>query len=207
MATHSSVLAWRIPGMGEPGGLLSLGSHRVGHDWSDLAAAAAAKLILYLLFWNLLSSPIQSYFWTLKIWTILSFKKKIYLVVSCLSCSMWDLWFRLTDSLVVACGLSSLTRDWTCVPRIARWILNHWATGKVPPPLPFLKEINKLSLLEKFLGHSRTEQKVLSVPTWPQAPSMYSFLNYPHPGGQWSLCYNPWTYTDTSVSPRVHTSH
>ena len=42
MATHSSVLAWRIPGMGESGGLLSMGSHRVGHDWSDLAAAAAA---------------------------------------------------------------------------------------------------------------------------------------------------------------------
>ena len=42
MATHSSVLAWRIPGTLEPGGLPSLGSHRVGHDWSDLAAAAAA---------------------------------------------------------------------------------------------------------------------------------------------------------------------
>ena len=41
MATHSSVLAWRIPGTGEPGGLLSMGSPRVGHDWSDLAAAAA----------------------------------------------------------------------------------------------------------------------------------------------------------------------
>ena len=41
MATHSSVLAWRISGMGEPGGLLSMGSHRVGHDWSNLAAAAA----------------------------------------------------------------------------------------------------------------------------------------------------------------------
>ena len=40
MATHSSVLAWRIPGTGEPGGLLSMGSHRVGHDGSDLAAAA-----------------------------------------------------------------------------------------------------------------------------------------------------------------------
>ena len=40
--THSSVLAWRIPGMVEPGGLPSLGSHRVGHDWSHLAAAAAA---------------------------------------------------------------------------------------------------------------------------------------------------------------------
>ena len=42
MATHSSVLAWRIPGMAEPGGLPSMGLHRVGHDWSDLAAAAAA---------------------------------------------------------------------------------------------------------------------------------------------------------------------
>ena len=42
MATHSSVLAWRIPGTGEPGGLLSMGLHRVGHDWSDAAAAAAA---------------------------------------------------------------------------------------------------------------------------------------------------------------------
>ena len=42
MATHSSTHVWKIPGMGEPGGLLSMGSHRVGHDWSDLAAAAAA---------------------------------------------------------------------------------------------------------------------------------------------------------------------
>ena len=44
MATPSSVLAWRIPGAGEPGGLPSMGSHRVGHDWSDLAAAAAAAV-------------------------------------------------------------------------------------------------------------------------------------------------------------------
>ena len=42
MATHSSVLAWRIPGTGEPGGLPSMASHRVGHDLGDLAAAAAA---------------------------------------------------------------------------------------------------------------------------------------------------------------------
>ena len=41
MATHSSILAWRIPGTEEPSGLPSMGSHRVGHDWSDLAAAAA----------------------------------------------------------------------------------------------------------------------------------------------------------------------
>ena len=46
MATHSSVLAWRIPGAGEPGGLTSMRSHRVGHDWSDLAAAAADIIFL-----------------------------------------------------------------------------------------------------------------------------------------------------------------
>ena len=41
MSTHSSILAWRIPGMGEPGGLPSMGSHRVRHNGSDLAAAVA----------------------------------------------------------------------------------------------------------------------------------------------------------------------
>ena len=46
MATHSSVLAWRIPGTGEPGGLPSLGSHRVRHNWRDLAAAA---YVLYII--------------------------------------------------------------------------------------------------------------------------------------------------------------
>ena len=44
MAPHSSVLAWRIPGTGEPGGLPSMVSHRVGHNWSDLVAAAAAAV-------------------------------------------------------------------------------------------------------------------------------------------------------------------
>ena len=45
MATHSSILAWRIPGTADPGGLPSMGSHRVWHDWSDLATAAALILI------------------------------------------------------------------------------------------------------------------------------------------------------------------
>ena len=52
MATHSTVLAWRIPGTGEPGGLPSMGSHRVGHNWSTLAAAAAAELISGLPRWG-----------------------------------------------------------------------------------------------------------------------------------------------------------
>ena len=66
MATHSSDLAWRIPGTGKPGGLPSVGLHRVGHDWSDLAAAeaAAAYFLLKLLYSStLLGCPL--YFLTL----------------------------------------------------------------------------------------------------------------------------------------------
>ena len=49
MATHSKILAWRLPGTEEPGGLPSMGSHRVGHDWSNLAAAAAAAAYLFVI--------------------------------------------------------------------------------------------------------------------------------------------------------------
>ena len=52
MATHSSVLAWRIPGTEEPGGLPSQGSHRVGHDWSNLPAAAACCIMPLIIFLN-----------------------------------------------------------------------------------------------------------------------------------------------------------
>ena len=69
MATHSSVLAWRIPGTGKPGRLPSMGSHRVGHDWSDLAAAAAAQMK---------SNPFQK--WQ---WPFFAEKKKLVLKFMC----------------------------------------------------------------------------------------------------------------------------
>ena len=56
----SGILSWRIPGTEEPGGLLSMGSHRVRHDWSDLAAAAASRVLQYYalgLRWSHMSSP------------------------------------------------------------------------------------------------------------------------------------------------------
>ena len=62
MASHSSILAWRIPGMGEPGGLLSMGSHRVGHDWSDLAAAAAGLCNSYWVL-NVVCKYLQVLWW------------------------------------------------------------------------------------------------------------------------------------------------
>ena len=57
MATHSSILAWRIPGMAEPGGLLSMGSHRIRHDWSDLAAAAHTNKVML----KILQARLQQY--------------------------------------------------------------------------------------------------------------------------------------------------
>ena len=64
MATHSSSLAWRIPGTGEPGGLPSMGSHRVGHDWSDLAAAATWWGLhwIYRLLWVVYSFSLYWFF-------------------------------------------------------------------------------------------------------------------------------------------------
>ena len=62
MATHSSVLAWRIPGMGKTGGLPSMGSHRVSHDWSDLAAAEHI-LKVFIKFVTILLQFYVLFFW------------------------------------------------------------------------------------------------------------------------------------------------
>ena len=67
MATHSSLLAWRIPGTEEPGGLLSMGSHRVWHDWSDLGAAAGNIVYILRLKYDSLQfinhSPLGIFYW------------------------------------------------------------------------------------------------------------------------------------------------
>ena len=65
MATHSSVLAWRIPGTEEPGRRPSMGSHRVGNDWSDLAARFLLALKFYVLSYEL-AQPKQSSNWVLE---------------------------------------------------------------------------------------------------------------------------------------------
>ena len=63
MATHSSTLAWKIPWTEEPGRLQSMGSHRVGHDWSDLAAAAAAAKLTPLRICIVGSQPSEKRSW------------------------------------------------------------------------------------------------------------------------------------------------
>ena len=105
MATHSSVLAWRILGTREPAGLLSMGSHRVGHDWSNLAAAAAAEFYLNLgVTWSWLisfaqgnflvpsMSQIRAHFWSM-FWVLWKFSWKwdveIWMPSPCWRCLIW----------------------------------------------------------------------------------------------------------------------
>ena len=57
METHSSILAWRMPGTGEPGGLPSMGSHRIGHDWRDLAASAVVLFVIILSEFHFKATP------------------------------------------------------------------------------------------------------------------------------------------------------
>ena len=70
MAVHASVLAWRIPGTGEPGGLPSTGSHKVGHDWSNLAAVAAANIIFNILYYLILENTTLGINFMSSIWQI-----------------------------------------------------------------------------------------------------------------------------------------
>ena len=80
MATHTSVIAWRIPGMGEPGGLPSMGSHRVGHDWSDLAVS------IYHIFFH---SPVDRHLGCFHLWAIMNIHKFLcgWIVFSILLCT------------------------------------------------------------------------------------------------------------------------
>ena len=104
MATHSSILAWRIPGTGEPGGLPSMGSHRVGHNWSNVAAATAV------------AKSCSTLLWPHGLWP----SRLLY---------PWD--FPGKNTRVVCHFLpriSSGPKDWTHVSCIGRQILCHWAT-------------------------------------------------------------------------------
>ena len=118
MATHSSVLAWRIPGMGEPGGLLSMGSHRVGHDWSDLVAAAASIWVfsesVSSHFSKAAHSALFYYYYCLRLFSCVV----VFVAVVC-PVSLQDL-------------NCSSPRDWTVLLAVKAWSLNHWTTSKFP---------------------------------------------------------------------------
>ena len=136
MATHSSVLAWRIPGTGEPGGLPSMGSHRVGHNWSDLAAAASSKRANSP--WKSVEFPIQTVEGNHVPWSEVKWKWLSRVP------TLWDpvdytvrgiLQARILEWVAVPFSRgSSQPRDWTQVSRIAGRFFTSWATPWFPKP-------------------------------------------------------------------------
>ena len=105
MATHSSVLAWRIPGAGEPDGLLSMGLHRVGHDWSDLAVAATAFFIVQVLYPYMTIGKIKALIrWTFvgRVMSLL-FNRLSRLVIAFLPRSkcLWNPWLQSPPAVIL----------------------------------------------------------------------------------------------------------
>ena len=127
MATHSSVLAWRIPGMGEPGGLPSMGSHRVRHDWSDLAAATGFHdgCSTDGCDFGMLNERWAQGLSTLPPWQ----KVPRYAMLLC--------FFFFFPTLHSLQDLGSRTRDWTCAPAVEAQSPNHWTAKKFPGPTCF----------------------------------------------------------------------
>ena len=115
MATHSSVLAWRIPGTGEPGGLLSVGSHRVGNDWSDLAVLKEKKKkpqLTYKVCWYSILSSARSELGS--IWFFLLFCLPVSFHCPC--------WWNLTGSqLLKKIRSFNSPRPATQSKRLGRW--------------------------------------------------------------------------------------
>ena len=128
MATPSRVLAWRIPGMGEPDGLLSMGSHRVGQDWNDLAVARLKNerqlQILPLLKCGFLS--------------IFSQDSKLLFSCSVMSVSLWPhglQYARLPcPSLSPGVCLNSCPLSWWCHPTISSSVVPFFSCPQSFPP-------------------------------------------------------------------------
>ena len=140
MATHSSVLAWRIPGTGEPGGLPSMGSHRVRHDWSNLAVVVAAEY--YICIFILSTRRLQSIRDICQPWRYLWDK---LLQLCLIPCNPMDYslpgssvhgdsagkileWVAMPSSRVF-----SQPKDWTCVFHVSwigRWFFTTSATSE-----------------------------------------------------------------------------
>ena len=106
MSIHSSILAWRIPGTGEPGGLPSTGSHRVGHDWSNLAAAEEECSCKHRASWPRCCSCLRWSPWACLLWS----KDEVNRVASHFGVNAWK-WPFMIKSSISHCSFLLNTTD------------------------------------------------------------------------------------------------
>ena len=135
MATHSSVLAWRIPGMGERGGLPSMESHRVRHNWSDLAAAVSHGMNVKVKVSITQSSP--------TLCDSMDCTPPGSSVYGILQARILE-WIAIPFS-----RRSSQPRDWTWVSHIVGRFFTVWVTGK-PQVWIYYSVFNHISELFRF---------------------------------------------------------
>ena len=116
MATHSSILAWRILWTEEPAGRQSMGLNRVGHDWSNLAACVQCFAYVHtLLFFMAKSQFVVWIYHILFIHLLVVVLIFIYLAMLSISCSTWDLHFIMSYRIFSLWGLSNLgLLYWEC---------------------------------------------------------------------------------------------
>ena len=151
MATHCSVLAWRIPGMGEPGGLPSMGSHKVWHDWGDLAAAAATTIFTSV---DILSI-VFSDFWVYNIYLSLSQwlceTPRISVTLKSLLVPYFPWWLRLVKRLPTMweTHVQSLSRE----DPLEKEMATHSST--LAWKIPWVEEHGRLqSMQSQSIGHN-----------------------------------------------------
>ena len=148
MATHSSVLAWRIPGRAEPGGFPSLGSHRVGHDWSDLAAAAAAAVYICQSQSQFLFSPPP---------LPLGYHKLVFCspMAPHSSTLAWKIPWTEEPGRLQSMGLLRVGHDWAA--SLSLFTLMHWRRNWQPTPVFLPGESQGLGSLVGCRLWGRTE--------------------------------------------------
>ena len=152
MATHSSVLAWRIPKTGKPGRLSSMGSHRVRHDWSDLAAAAAwvyhilffCSLIVVSTFWLL---------WIMLLWTLMyrCLRGHMFVVLLGLNLRVELLGCTVNSKDLFDCSTSFLRASESYIT--LEWVLS--LPTQIYNPVEFLTPFKNYSLLCSDQFHSK----------------------------------------------------
>ena len=133
MATHSSILAWIIPGTEEPSGLLFMGLHRVRHDWSDLAAVAAAWVISLFFTWiiNWYSIMFSKVAYFENFWHLYSKAEKAMAPHS--STLAWKIPWMEEPGGLQSTGSLRVGHDW--VTSLSLFTCMHWRRKWQPTPV------------------------------------------------------------------------
>ena len=187
MATHSSVLGWRISGTGEPCGLPSMGSHRVGHDWSNLAPAAEPKNCVFV---------------CVCVCVCVCIDKSTYLYLNCCCCLITKLCLTLCDPMNYSMSGFHVLHD---LPEFAQtrvlWVSDAiQSSHPLSPSSPLALNLSYHQGLFQWVGSSYQVAKVLELQL--QFFQWIFRLDFLKDWPLWSLCC-PRDSQESSPTPQL----